>query len=214
MGQKVNPLGFRLAVSKDWQSRWFAADKASYRRNLLEDFKIRKFLLERLKPAGIVRVQIDRLINKMKITLFVSRPGAVIGRGGSGLQQLKIDLVKIVDIADPEKNLDLDNVVEVRDAELSAYLINLRVKDQLEKRMPYRRVAVKTIERAMSSGAKGIRIILSGRVGGAEIGRTERFQDGKVPLQTLRADIDFSKVPAFTKSGYVGIKVWIYKGEK
>jgi len=213
MGQKVNPLGFRLAVNKDWQSKWFAVDKQTYKTNLLEDLKIRTYLMEKLKSAGIVRTQIDRLINKMKITLFVSRPGAVIGRGGSGLELLKKELVNLVKIADPSKNLDID-VVEVKDGELSAHLINLRIKDQLEKRMPYRRVVVKTVERAMTSGAKGIRVVLSGRVGGAEIGRRERFQDGSVPLQTLRADIDFSKIPAFTKSGYVGIKVWIYRGEK
>jgi len=214
MGQKVNPLGFRLPISKDWQSRWFAADKTSYRQNLLEDLKIRRFLMDRLRPAGIVRVQIDRLINKMKITLFVSRPGAVIGRGGSGLKLLKSELSQIVSMPDPDKNLELDDVVQINDAEISAYLINQRVKEQLEKRMPYRRVVSKAIERVMESGAKGVRVVLSGRVGGAEIGRTEKFQLGKVPLQTLRADIDFSSVPAFTKSGYVGIKVWVYRGEK
>ena len=213
MGQKVNPLGFRLSTTKEWQSRWFATDKQSYKHNLLEDLKIRRFLMEKLKSAGIVKAQIDRLINKMNIILFVSRPGAVIGRGGSGLETLKQELTKLVKITDPEKNLDID-VIEVKNGELSAYLINLRIKEQLEKRMPYRRVVVKTIERAMSSGAKGIRVVLSGRIGGAEIGRRERFQDGSVPLQTLRADVDFSKVPAFTKSGYVGIKVWVHRGEK
>lgn len=213
MGQKVNPLGFRLALSKDWHSRWFAQSKKEYRENLLEDLKLRDFLMEKLQNAGVVRVQIDRLINKMKLRLHVSRPGVVIGRGGSGLELLKKELVKKVSIPDPEKNLEID-VIEARESELSALLINLRVKDQLEKRMPHRRVVVKTLERAKAAGAKGIRIVLSGRVAGAEIGRTEKYQLGAVPLQTLRANVDFSKTPAFTKSGFVGIKVWLYKGEK
>ncbi len=212
MGQKVNPLGMRLTISKDWQSRWFAKSKKEYKDNLLEDVKLRCFLLERLVNAGVVRVQIDRLINRMKIRLYVARPGVVIGRGGSGLELLKKELFSKVSIPEPEKNLELD-VIETKDPELSALLINLRLKEQMEKRMPHRRVVIKTMERAIASGAKGIRVVLSGRVGGAEIGRTEKYQQGTVPLQTLRADIDFSKIPAFTKSGFVGIKVWLYKGE-
>lgn len=213
MGQKVNPIGFRLPQSLDWQSRWFSDNKRRYQQNLLEDVKIRKFLMEKLKLAGIIRVQIDRLINKMKITLFVSRPGVVIGRGGSGLELLKKELLKKVSIPEPEKNLDLD-VVEIKNPELSAHLITLRIVEQLEKRLPYRRVVAKTIERVMAAGALGVRIVLSGRIAGAEIGRREKFQQGKVPLQTLRADIDYAQIPAFTKSGYVGVKVWIFKGEK
>lgn len=213
MGQKVNPIGFRLPQSLDWQSRWFSDNKRRYQQNLLEDVKIRKFLMEKLKLAGIVRVQIDRLINKMKITLFVSRPGVVIGRGGSGLELLKKELLKKVSIPEPEKNLDLD-VVEIKNPELSAHLITLRIVEQLEKRLPYRRVVAKTIERVMAAGALGVRIVLSGRIAGAEISRREKFQQGKVPLQTLRADIDYAQIPAFTKSGYVGVKVWIFKGEK
>ncbi len=213
MGQKVNPVGFRLPLSLDWQSRWFSDNKRRYRQNLLEDVKIREFLLEKLKLAGIVRAQIDRLANKMRITVFVSRPGAVIGRGGSGLELLKKELIKRVSLLSPEKNLDLD-VVEIKNPELSAHLVSLRVAEQLEKRMPYRRVIGKTIERIMGSGAQGVKIVLSGRIGGSEIGRREKFHQGKVPLQTLRADIDYSQYPAFTKSGYIGVKVWIYKGEK
>lgn len=213
MGQKVNPIGFRLPQSLDWQSRWFSNNKRRYQQNLLEDVKIRKFLMEKLKLAGIIRVQIDRLINKMKITLFVSRPGVVIGRGGSGLELLKKELLKKVSIPEPEKNLDLD-VVEIKNPELSAHLVTLRIVEQLEKRLPYRRVVAKTIERVMAAGALGVRIVLSGRIAGAEIGRREKFQQGKVPLQTLRADIDYAQIPAFTKSGYVGVKVWIFKGEK
>lgn len=213
MGQKVNPLGFRLPQSKNWHSRWFAADPQVYRKNLLEDVKIRRFLMDKLKLAGIVRALIERSINKVKITLFVSRPGVVIGRGGSGLELLKKQLIKLVSIPDPEKNLELD-VIEVKKPELAARLVSLRVAEQLEKRMPYRRVANKTVERVMAAGAQGVKLMLSGRVGGAEISRSEAFQQGKIPLQTLRAEIDYAQVPALTKFGYVGVKVWIYTEEE
>lgn len=211
MGQKVNPFGFRLSHVKNWQSRWFASDPKKYRENLLEDIKIRKFLMEKLKLAGIVTVQIERSINKMKIDLHVSRPGVVIGRGGAGLEQLKKDLCKMVSLPEPEKNLEI-NPVEVKEPELSAQLVATRIAEQLERRMPHRRVMAKTIERIMGAGAKGVRIVLAGRIAGAEIARTEKFTEGKVPLQTLRAKIDYAQVPALTKSGYIGVKVWIYRG--
>jgi len=213
MGQKINPLGFRLPQNKDWHSRWFAKDPVVYRKNLLEDVKIRKFLMKKLELAGIVRVQIERSINRVKITLFVSRPGVVIGRGGSGLELLKKELVKLVSIPEPEKNLELD-VAEIKNPELSARLVGIRTAEQLEKRMPHRRVVNKTIERVMGAGAAGIKIVLSGRIGGAEIGRRETYQRGSMPLQTLRAKIDYAQTPALTKSGYVGIKVWVYTGEE
>ncbi|MGB9706849.1 MAG: 30S ribosomal protein S3 [Microgenomates group bacterium] len=218
MGQKVNPLGFRLALDKDWRSCWFAADKKTYRKNLLEDIKIRKFLMEKLKLAGITRVQIDRSINKIKITLYVSRPGVVIGRGGTGLELLKKELCKLVSLPDPEKNLELEDIIEVKNPDLVAFLVAQRIAEQLEKRLPYRRVVAKAIERVMAAGAKGIKVVLSGRIAGAEIARKETFGDkgktGTIPLQTLRADIDYAQVPAFTRSGYIGVKVWIYKGER
>lgn len=213
MGQKVNPLNYRLPLTLDWQSRWFAKGDKAYQKLLLEDFFIRRMLMDRLRPAGIVRVQIDRLITRVIITLYVSRPGVVIGRGGTGLDLLKQQLVRMVSVPQPDKNLELD-VVEVKNPETSAYLVAIRIGEQLEKRFPYRRVATKAIERIMSSGGLGVRIHLTGRVAGAEIGRSEKFQQGKVPLQTLRADIDYAQLPAFTKSGYIGVKVWIYKGEK
>lgn len=213
MGQKVNPIGFRLPQNLDWQSRWFSDNKRRYQQNLLEDVKIRKFLMEKLKLAGIIKVQIDRLINKMKITLFVSRPGVVIGRGGTGLELLKKELLKLITIPEPEKNLDLD-VVEIKNPEASAHLVALRIAEQLEKRLPYRRVLSKAIERVMAAGAQGIRVVVSGRIGGSDISRREKFHQGKVPLGTLRADIDYAQIPSFTKWGYIGVKVWIYKGEK
>lgn len=217
MGHKVNPVGFRLPDNKDWQSQWFAVDKKTYRHNLLMDVKIREFLMEKLKLAGIVRAQIERSINKMKIILYVSRPGVVIGRGGSGLEVLKKQLFQMVSINAPEKNLEIE-VVEIKNPELSAYLVAQRIGEQLEKRMPHRRVVSKTIERVMASGAKGIKIVVSGRINGAEISRTEKFGDqGKsanVPSQTLRANIDYAQLPAMTHAGYVGIKVWIYKEDE
>lgn len=213
MGHKVNPRGFRLPQDNDWESRWFGETPKIYRENLLTDMRIRSFLLGRLKLAGLTKVQIERSINKMRIVLYVSRPGVVIGRGGSGLELLKKELGILIKMADPKKNLEIE-AVEVKDPDLSAYLTAQRVAEQLEKRMPYRRVATKTIQRAIASGAKGIKIVLGGRVGGAEISRVEKFTEGKLPLSTLRADIDYASVPAFTKSGYVGVKVWIYRGER
>jgi len=213
MGQKVNPIGFRLGYWQTWKSRWFARKPEDYRRNLLEDVKIREYLMAKLKLAGIVSVQIERFINKMKITLHVSRPGVVIGRGGTGLELLKKELCQMVSIPEPEKNLELD-IIEVKAPELSAQLVATRIAEQLERRLPHRRVVAKTIERVMAAGAEGIRVILAGRIGGAEISRTETFSQGKVPLQTLRAEIDYAQVPALTKFGYIGVKVWIYRGEK
>lgn len=211
MGQKVNPFGFRLSQSKNWKSRWFASDPKKYKQNLIEDVKIRKFLMKKLKLAGIVNVQIERSINKMKVVLYVSRPGVVIGRGGATLEQLKKELCQMVSISEPEKNLEIEPA-EVKDPELSAQLVAIRIAEQLERRFPHRRVVAKTIERVMGAGAKGIKITLSGRIAGAEISRTEKFAEGKVPLQTLRAEIDYAQVPALTKSGYIGVKVWIFKG--
>ena len=212
MGKKVNPTSFRLPLHLDWRSYWFSGKKAEYRQNLLEDFRIRRFLSRSLKMAGLARIQIDRLINKINITLFVSRPGMVIGRGGSGLNLLKKELIKIVHLEKPNENLKLE-VAEVKDPELSAQLAIQRIVEQLEKRMPYRRVVIKTMERIIGSGAKGVRILLTGRINGADIARREKFQQGKLPLGTLRADIDYAQTPAFTKSGYIGVKVWIYRGE-
>lgn len=218
MGNKVNPLSFRLPLDKDWRSRWFARNKKDYCQNVLEDNKIRLFLENRLKLAGVVRVQIDRFINKIEITLYVSRPGVVIGRGGRGLELLKKELYKIVSLPNPEKNLELEDIVEVRDSEVSSRLVSQRIAEQLEKRLPHRWVVLKAIERVMNAGAKGIKIILSGRIEGAEISRTETFGDrgkiGTIPSGTLRADVDYAQVPALTRSGYIGVKVWIYKGER
>ena len=215
MGQKVNPLGFRLPLNRDWVSRWFAADKKYYQKNLLEDVRIRRFLLAKLRLAGVAQIQIERSIGKMRVKIWVSRPGLVIGRGGSGLEQIKKELAARIDLPSPEKNLSLE-AVEVKNPDLSAYLVAVKISEQLVKRLPYRRVIVKTIERVMQAGAKGVKIQLSGRINGVEISRREKFGDqgkaGTIPAQTLRATIDYAAYPCLTRSGYVGIKVWIYKG--
>lgn len=212
MGNKVNPLVFRLGQNVGWSSTWFSQDKKVYRQRLLEDVKVRKFLTKKLNLAGIVKVEIRRSINKMNIILHVSRPGVVIGRGGMALEELKKELGRMISLPDPDKNLQLD-VVEMKTPDLSAALVSRRLAEQLEKRMPYRRAVAASLEKVMAAGALGVKIILAGRVGGAEIGRTERFSQGKVPLQTIRARIDYDHTPALTKSGYVGVKVWIYLGE-
>jgi len=173
--------------------------------------------MAKLKLAGISQVIIERSINKMKVILHVSRPGVVIGRGGSGLETLKRDLCQMVSIDKPEKNLEIE-AVEIKSPDLVAFLVANKIVEQLERRFPHRRAVSRAIETVMASGAKGIKIVIAGRINGAEISRTEKFGDkgktGNVPTQTLRADIDFASVPALTRSGYIGVKVWIYKGEE
>jgi small subunit ribosomal protein S3 len=212
MGQKVNPVAFRIGISKTWRSRWFGGKKR-YSQNVLEDYRLRQFLYQRLKLAGLVRVEIERLIHQMKITLYVTRPGVVIGRGGTGLEELKKAILPLISLPEPEKNLQID-VAEVKEPDLSAQLVVSRIANELERRLPHRRVVKRTMERVMGAGAKGVKIVLSGRIAGAEISRTEKYYQGKIPLSTLRADIDYAEMPAMTRSGYVGIKVWIYKGAK
>ncbi|MCH7951665.1 30S ribosomal protein S3 [Patescibacteria group bacterium] len=216
MGQKVNPFGFRLGYIYTWRSRWFA-DKGEYAKQVLEDTKLRRFLMSKLKLAGITKVEIERSINSIRIILHVSRPGVVIGRGGGALEQLKKEVMDILKINpnDPKSlKVVIDDIVEVKDPELQAMLVAQRIAEQLEKRYPHRRAVSQTLERVMSAGARGVKIVLAGRIAGAEISRTEKYTQGSVPTQTLRADIDYAQVPALTKSGYIGVKVWIYKGEK
>ncbi|MBI2036621.1 30S ribosomal protein S3, partial [Candidatus Microgenomates bacterium] len=214
-GQKVNPKVFRLGITADWSSRWFAKD-ALYRKHIVEDNKIRKALLEKLKPAGIAKVEIERSINAMTITIHVARPGVVIGRGGAGLEELKQYVISILVKGqvkkEPLSKIDL-RVEPVKDPALEAYLMATNIADQLVKRMYYKRILRQSLERIMQSGAKGAKILLSGRISGAEIARREKVTAGKLPLSTLRERIDFSSVAALTKSGYVGVKVWINKPE-
>jgi small subunit ribosomal protein S3 len=213
MGQKVNPINFRVGTFLPWRSRWFA-DTGSYKKLLLEDIQIRKFLMERLSLAGIVSVEIERLPNSLVIRPIVSRPGVVIGRGGSGIEEIRNKLVKL--IAETRgsypKDLKIDiPVTEVKNPEISAQLVAVRIASELERRMPHRRTVTKAMERVMSSGALGIKIVLGGRIAGADISRTEKFHKGSVPTQTLRSNIDYAQVPAMGKRGYIGVKVWVHK---
>ena len=215
MGQKVHPFGFRLGPLYTWKSIWYAG-KNQYKNQVLEDFKIRKYLKEKLSLAGLNHVFLERSINTLKIILNVSRPGVVIGRGGSNLEQLKLDIAKLLNINPDDRSatkLEI-KVDEVKNPELQAQLVLNKIKDQLEKRYPHRRAVAQAMEKTMAAGAKGVKIIFSGRIGGAEIGRTEKYVKGTVPTQTLRADIDYAEEPALTRSGYVGIKVFIHRGEK
>jgi len=210
MGQKVHPVGFRMGITASWKSRWFARG-LKYQQYVLEDIKIREILMKKLKTAGIQSVEIERAVNKLKVIIYVSRPGVLIGRGGSGLTELKKFLMKELGIKS-ENSFEIAPM-EVKSADLAAYLVAQGVAEQLARRMPAQRVMNQTIDRVMRAGAKGVRIVISGRIGGAEIARREWKASGTMPLHTLRADIDFVTYPALTKSGYVGVKVWINKGE-
>ncbi len=210
MGQKVNPIGFRTGGIYTWSSRWFAK-KGDFAKYLLEDNKIRKYLMEKLRNAGVSKIEIERFFDKRTITVHVSRPGIAIGRGGSGAEQIKSELISKFKIKDAGK-LEI-KFEEIKTPDLDAYLVAVNVAEQLQRRIPFRRVMNQSMERVKRSGAKGVRIALAGRLGGSEIARREVVKDGAIPLQTLRAPIDFAKYDAkVPKAGIVGVKVWIYKG--
>lgn len=214
MGQKVNPIGFRVGPFFNWSAKWYAP-KADYADTVLEDYKLRKHLEEKLSSAGVVRIDIERSLTVIKVILHVARPGVVIGKGGANLEEIKKQIERILNVAKLKKDrvkIDL-RVEEVTQPDLSAKLIAERIAGQLAKRFPHRRAVLQSIERVMQSGAKGVKISLAGRIGGAEIGRTEKYFEGSIPTQTLRANIDYYHQSAYTRSGYVGVKVWIYKGE-
>jgi len=216
MGQKVNPISFRTGNFKPWKSRWFANNQ-DYKDLLLEDIKIRKVLMEKLKIAGITGVEIERLPKIMNIILTVSRPGVVIGRGGSGIEEVKNEVVKVLTSVRGHKPKDTKidiQVQEVKNPDLSAQLVATRIAQELERRLPHRRVVTRSVDRIMQSGAKGVKVVLSGRIGGADISRVETFHEGSIPTQTLRANIDYAQVPALLKRGYVGVKVWICKEDE
>lgn len=214
MGQKVNPTNLRLGSTFTWKSRWFASEN-DYSSQLLEDYRLRKSLSASLANAGLVRVDIERSLTNIKIVLLVARPGVVIGRGGANLEVVKKQVERILNVSKQKKDkvkIDI-RVQEVENPDLSAKLVAEKIVEQLLKRYPHRRAVKQALEKVMGAGAKGIKIQLSGRIGGAEIGRSEKYFEGKVPTQTIRADIDYHEMPAKTRSGYVGIKVWIYRGE-
>ena len=209
MGQKVYPTGFRLGITENWRSRWFA-DK-NYAETLGNDLEIRKFLKKRLSRAAVSRVEIERAGDKVKIIIFTARPGIVIGKKGSEIDSLRHDLEKVVGVDRGHLSVD---VIEIKRPELDATLVAQSNAEQLEGRVAFRRAMRKAVQTARKSGAKGIRIQCSGRLGGAEMGRREWYREGRVPLHTLRAKIDYGTAVAHTTMGACGVKVWIYLGEK
>lgn len=216
MGQKIHPHAYRLGPMFTWASRWYADDKR-YSELLAQDIVLRRKLFAKLKLAGLAQVEIERSINKVKVILYVSRPGVVIGRGGTGLEEIKKFIEQTLASVDKGKaqeggKMKVEVVVEpVKHPNLSAYLVAGTIADQLAKRFPHKRVCNQAIERVMAAGASGVRIKLAGRIAGAEISRRETYKAGSIPLSTIREEIDHAQVPSLTKSGYIGVKVWICK---
>jgi small subunit ribosomal protein S3 len=206
MGQKVNPIGLRLGVNRTWESRWYA-NTGEYADLLHEDLKIRDMLRKRLKNASVSKIVIERPHKKCTVTVYTARPGVVIGKKGADIEVLRRELQKIV------KGEVFLNLVEVRKPEIDANLVAESIAQQLERRVAFRRAMKRSLQTAMRMGAKGCKIVCGGRLGGAEIARVEQYQEGSVPLHTLRADIDYGTAEASTAMGIIGIKVWIYKGE-
>ena len=206
MGQKINPTGLRIGVIKDWESRWYAK-KADFGDTLVEDYELREYLLETLAPAGVPKVEIERSAKRVRINIHVAMPGMVIGRGGAEIEKLKATLEKKIG-----KEVSL-NIIEIKNPDVSAQLVAESIASQLERRISFRRALKQAIGRAMKLGAKGIKCQVSGRVGGAEIARSETYKEGTIPLQTIRADIDYGFAEAKTTYGRIGVKVWIYTGE-
>ncbi|NLY78315.1 MAG: 30S ribosomal protein S3 [Tissierellia bacterium] len=206
MGQKVNPHGLRVGIIKDWDSKWYA-DKKNFSDLLVEDFNIRKYIKGKLYIAGISKIEIERAASRVKVSIYTAKPGMVIGKGGSGVEDLRKDLEKLT-----KKNV-IVNVEEVKQPELDAQLVAENIAAQLERRISFRRAMKQAIQRTMRAGAQGIKTAVSGRLGGADMARTEGYSEGTIPLQTLRADIEYGFAEADTTYGKLGVKVWIYKGE-
>ena len=206
MGQKINPTGLRIGVIKDWESRWYAK-KSEFGDTLVEDYELREYLLETLAPAGVPKVEIERTAKRVRINIHVAKPGMVIGRGGAEIEKLKATLEKKLG-----KEVSL-NIIEIKNPDVNAQLVAESIASQLERRISFRRALKQAIGRAMKLGAKGIKCQVSGRVGGAEIARSETYKEGTIPLQTIRADIDYGFAEAKTTYGRIGVKVWIYTGE-
>ena len=206
MGQKVNPHGLRVGVIKDWDSRWFA-NKATFGDTLVEDYNVRNYIKKNLYAAGVPRIEIERFADKVRIHVHCAKPGIVIGRGGENIEKLRLDIEKMM-----KKSVSI-NIVEVKSPDMDAQLVAESIAAQLENRASYRRAMKQAIGRSMKLGAKGIKVMVSGRIGGAEIARSESYHEGTIPLQTIRADIDYGFAEADTTYGKVGVKVWVYKGE-
>jgi len=207
MGQKVNPYGFRLGITTDWKSRWFK--ERGYRELVIEDWKIRDYLTKQLESAAVSRIEIERNSDRIRVDIHTARPGIVIGRRGAEAERLKADLEKITG----QKNKFSLNIQEIKQPELDAALIAQGICDQLIRRVAFRRAMKRAIQTVQKSGALGVKVHLSGRLGGAEMSRTEQYREGRVPVHTLRADIDYGFREARTSTGRVGVKVWIYKGD-
>ena len=205
MGQKVNPHGLRVGVIKDWDSRWYAED--AFADNLVEDYNIRKFLKKKLFNAGIAKIEIERAADRAKVIVHTAKPGVVIGKGGAEIEKIKAEVQKL-----SAKKIVVD-IKEVKRPDRDAQLVAENIAQQLENRISFRRAMKSTMSRTMKAGAKGIKTSVSGRLGGADMARTEFYSEGTIPLQTLRADIDYGFAEADTTYGKVGVKVWIYKGE-
>ena len=214
MGQKVNPHGLRVGIIKDWDSKWYAKDQ-DFADNLVEDYRIREFLKKKLYAAGISKVEIERAAGRLKVTVFTAKPGVVIGKGGAEIEKIKGDLQKLIDSVSDRKTkekLSID-IKEIKRPDRDAQLVAENIADQLENRVSFRRAMKSCMQRTMKAGALGIKTMCAGRLGGADMARTETYSDGTIPLQTLRADIDYGFAEADTTYGKVGVKVWIYKGE-
>ncbi|MBQ5318342.1 MAG: 30S ribosomal protein S3 [Oscillospiraceae bacterium] len=206
MGQKVNPHGLRVGVIKNWDSRWFA-NKATFGDTLVEDYNVRNYIKKNLYAAGVPKIEIERFADKVRIHVHCAKPGIVIGRGGENIEKLRLDVEKMM-----KKSVAI-NIVEVKSPDMDSQLVAENIAAQLENRVSFRRAMKQAIGRAMKLGAKGIKVMVSGRLGGAEIARSETYHEGTIPLQTIRADIDYGFAEAATTYGRLGIKVWIYKGE-
>ncbi|MBC8591581.1 30S ribosomal protein S3 [Wansuia hejianensis] len=206
MGQKVNPHGLRVGIIKDWESKWYA-DKDNFNELLVEDHKIREYVKKKLFISGISGIEIERAANRIKLNIYTAKPGMVIGKGGSGVEELRKELEKMTG-----KSVVV-NVEEIKVPELDAQLVAENIASQLERRVSFRRAMKQSIQRSMRAGAKGIKTAVSGRLGGADMARTEGYSEGTIPLQTLRADVDYGFAEADTTYGKLGVKVWLYKGE-
>ena len=206
MGQKVNPTGFRVGIIKDWNSKWYA-DSKNFADYLVEDQKIRKFLKKKLYLAGISKIEIERTAKTVKANIYAAKPGIIIGKGGAGVESVKAELTKLIN-----KDINL-NIVEVKNVDTDAQLVAENIANQLERRISFRRAMKQCMQKSVKAGALGIKTAVSGRLGGADMARTEFYKEGNIPLQTLRADIDYGFAEADTTYGKIGVKVWIYKGE-
>ena len=208
MGQKINPTGLRIGVIKDWESRWYA-DKKDFGSNLVDDYNLREYLLKALAPAGVPKVEIERDPKRVRVNIHCAKPGMVIGRGGAEIEKLK---AKCKELLGGDKDVFI-NIIEIKQPDANAQLVAENIAAQLERRVAFRRALKQAIGRTLKLGAKGIKTQVSGRLGGAEIARSETYHEGTIPLQTIRADIDYGFAEAHTTYGRIGVKVWLYRGE-